>query len=197
MRLDHSFTVPAEPDEAWRLFLDLDRMVPCLPGAVLDRSEGDSFAGRVKVKVGAVQMSYQGAGTVNRDETTRTVTLDLEGRESRGSGTASATVIAVLAADPAGTLVRVRTELDLTGRPAQFGRGILTEVSDRIVRQFTARLADALEAPEAPVRYPLAPAEPEAVDLGAAALPVLLKKAAVPAAAIVAVAVLVRLLRRR
>ncbi|WP_116200308.1 SRPBCC family protein [Amycolatopsis circi] len=191
MHLDHSFTVPAAPAAAWRLFLDLERVVPCLPGAVLDRLDGESFSGRVKVKVGAVQMSYQGSGTVKRDEAARQMVLDLEGRESRGTGTASATVTAVLAADPAGTLVRVRTELALTGRPAQFGRGILAEVSDRIVQQFTARLAEALNDPVS------SPAEPEAVDLGAAVAPVLLKKAALPALAVVAVAILVRLLRRR
>ncbi len=191
MRLDHSFTVPAAPDAAWELFLDLERVAPCLPGAVLDRLDGESFSGRVKVKVGAVQMSYQGSGTVKRDEAARTVVLDLEGRESRGTGTAAATVTAVLAADPAGTLVRVRTDLALTGRPAQFGRGILAEVSDRIVQQFTARLAEALADPGS------SPDEPEAVDLGAAVVPVLLKKAALPAAALVAVAIVVRLLRRR
>ncbi|UKD52625.1 SRPBCC family protein [Amycolatopsis sp. FU40] len=191
MRLDHSFTVPATPAAAWQLFLDLERVAPCLPGAVFDRLDGESFSGRVEVKVGAVRMSYQGSGTVNRDEAAQTIVLDLEGRESRGTGAASATVTAVLAPDPAGTLVRVRTELALTGRPAQFGRGILAEVSDRIVQQFTARLAEALNDPG------FSPAEPEAVDLGAAVAPVLLKKAALPAAALVAVAIVVRLLRRR
>ncbi|MBB1159005.1 SRPBCC family protein [Amycolatopsis dendrobii] len=191
MRLDHSFTVPATPAAAWQLFLDLERVAPCLPGAVLDRLDGESFSGRVEVKVGAVRMSYQGSGTVNRDEAAQTIVLDLEGRESRGTGAASATVTAVLAPDPAGTLVRVRTALALTGRPAQFGRGILAEVSDRIVQQFTARLAEALNDPG------FSPAEPEAVDLGAAVAPVLLKKAALPAAALVAVAIVVRLLRRR
>ncbi|MEW2552125.1 SRPBCC family protein [Streptomyces zhihengii] len=202
VQLDHSFTVPASPDDAWKLFHDLARVAPCMPGAVLDTLEGDAFTGRVKVKVGAVQMSYRGEGTVTRDESARSVLLDLSGSETRGAGTASATVTATLTPGPAGTVVRVRTDLDITGRPAQFGRGIMTEVGDRIVRQFAGRLEDLLSdtasAPAAAAPRPGgAPAEPEAVDLGAAALPVLLRKAAVPAAALIALVVVVRALGRR
>ncbi|MEV5614090.1 SRPBCC family protein [Streptomyces sp. NPDC052225] len=195
MQLDHSFTVPAAPDDAWKLFHDLARIAPCMPGAVLDTLDGDSFTGRVKVKVGAVQMSYLGEGTVARDDSARSMRLDLSGRETRGAGTAHAAVTAELVPDPAGTRVRVRTDLDITGRPAQFGRGIMTEVGDRIVGQFADRLAELLRAPEA---APVASAaEPEAVDLGAAVLPVLLRKAAAPAAAVLAAVVLIRVLGRR
>ncbi|WP_053930216.1 SRPBCC family protein [Streptomyces sp. NRRL S-4] len=172
----------------------------CLPGAVLDTLAGDSFTGRVKVKVGAVQMSYRGEGTVTRDDATRSMHLGLSGSETRGAGTVSATVTATLTADPAGTLVRVRTDLDITGRPAQFGRGIMTEVGDRIVQQFATRLEELLRTPgpgaAETVCSPL-PHEPEAVDLGAAALPVLLRKAAVPAAAFLVAVVVVQALRRR
>ncbi|MFJ9177388.1 SRPBCC family protein [Streptomyces sp. NPDC102360] len=197
MQLDHTFTVPAAPDEAWKLFHDLGRVAPCMPGAVLDTLEGDTFTGRVKVKVGAVQMSYRGEGTVTRDETGRGLRIDLSGSETRGAGTASATVTAELVADPAGTRVRVRTDLDITGRPAQFGRGIMTEVGDRIVGQFAERLAELMSGPQPEPGAPAAPAEPEAVDLGAAALPVLLKKAAVPAAAALAAVILVRVIGKR
>ncbi|MEU1196290.1 SRPBCC family protein [Streptomyces sp. NPDC005813] len=204
MRLDHSFTVPATPDEAWKLFQDLRRVAPCMPGATLDTLDGDAFTGRVKVKVGAVQMSYRGEGTVTRAEADRSMILDLTGSETRGAGTAAARVVAGLAADPAGTLVRVRTELDITGRPAQFGRGIMAEVGDRIVQQFAARLEELLRAPDRSTTTgessatPLpAAAEGDAVDLGAAVLPVLLRKAAVPAAAVVVAVVLVGVLRRR
>ncbi|MFG2772854.1 SRPBCC family protein [Streptomyces sp. NPDC048350] len=216
MQLDHSFTVPADLDEAWKLFQDLDRVAPCMPGAVLDTLDGDSFTGRVKVKVGAVQMSYRGEGTVTRDGAAHSMLLDLSGSETRGAGTASATVTATLAAVPAGTLVRVRTDLDITGRPAQFGRGIMSEVGDRIVQQFATRLEELLRDPWAAtstasvasaagtagtastaenLRGGRAP-EPEAIDLGAAALPVLLRKAAAPAAAVL-FAVVVQALRRR
>ncbi|MGY0487586.1 SRPBCC family protein [Streptomyces sp. WG-D5] len=197
MRLDHTFTVPAAPDDAWKLFHDLHRVAPCMPGAALDTLDGDTFTGRVKVKVGAVQMSYRGEGTVTRDEAARSMRLDLSGSETRGAGTASATVTAELVADPAGTRVRVRTDLDITGRPAQFGRGIMTEVGDRIVGQFADRLAALMTAPEATPAAPATPAEPEAVDLGAAALPVLLKKAAVPAVAALAAVILVTVVRDR
>ncbi|QFG22971.1 SRPBCC family protein [Actinomadura sp. WMMB 499] len=206
MRLDHSFTVPAPPDRAWRQFLDLRAVAPCMPGAVLDDLDGDTFTGRVKVKVGAVQMSYRGQGTVTRREAERTVLLDLTGTETRGSGTAAATVRATLEDDPAGTRVRVRTDLDVTGRPAQFGRGIMAEVGDRIVGRFAERLAELMStAPAAePVPAsepaagpaPAAASDPEPVDLGAAVLPSLLRRAAVPAAAL-AVAAAVLLVRRR
>ncbi|WP_329204427.1 SRPBCC family protein [Streptomyces sp. NBC_00683] len=206
MQLDHSFTVPAGPDDAWKLFLDLGRVAPCMPGAVLDTLDGDSFTGRVKVKVGAVQMSYRGEGTVSRDGSARSMHLDLSGSETRGSGTASATVTATLAADPLGTRVRVRTDLDITGRPAQFGRGIMTEVGDRIVQQFATRLEELLRdsggsasvtATTGAVGSPAHSPEPEAVDLGAAVLPVLLRKAAVPTAAVLVTVVVIQLLRRR
>ncbi|MBA0050898.1 hypothetical protein E0L36_08320 [Streptomyces sp. AJS327] len=203
MRLDHSFTVPATPDEAWRLFLDLGRVAPCMPGAVLDTLDADAFTGRVRVKVGAVQMSYAGEGRVTRDEDARSMVLDLTGSETRGAGTASATVTASLAADPAGTRVRVSTDLDVTGRPAQFGRGIMTEVGDRLVRQFADRLEELLREPA--VAAPAAPhsplsspdREPEAADLGAAALPVLLRKAAVPAVAVLVTIAVLRVVRGR
>ncbi|MER7943057.1 MULTISPECIES: SRPBCC family protein [unclassified Streptomyces] len=199
MQLDHTFTVPADPDEAWKLFHDLARVAPCMPGAVLDTLDGDGFTGRVKVRIGAVQMSYRGEGTVTRDEAARSMHLDLSGSETRGSGTASATVTATLAAGPDGTRVHVRTDLDITGRPAQFGRGIMTEVGDRLVRQFADRLEGVLrERPGSGGQVPAASAaEPEAVDLGAAALPVLLRKAAVPTAAVLLAVVLVRVVRRR
>ncbi|MFJ2292881.1 SRPBCC family protein [Streptomyces sp. NPDC087894] len=199
MQFDHTFTVPADPDEAWKLFHDLARVAPCMPGAVLDTLDGDAFTGRVKVRIGAVQMSYRGEGTVMRDEAARSMHLDLSGSETRGSGTASATVTATLAAGPDGTRVHVRTDLDITGRPAQFGRGIMTEVGDRLVQQFADRLEGVLrERPGSGGQVPAASAaEPEAVDLGAAALPVLLRKAAVPTAAVLLAVVLVRVVRRR
>ncbi|MFD4902646.1 SRPBCC family protein [Streptomyces sp. NPDC058411] len=199
MQLDHTFTVPADPDEAWKLFHDLARVAPCMPGAVLDTLDGDAFTGRVKVRIGAVQMSYRGEGTVTRDEAARSMHLDLSGSETRGSGTASATVTATLAAGPDGTRVHVRTDLDITGRPAQFGRGIMTEVGDRLVQQFADRLEGVLrERPGSGGQVPAASAaEPEAVDLGAAALPVLLRKAAVPTAAVLLAVVLVTVVRRR
>ncbi|MFC8226103.1 SRPBCC family protein [Streptomyces sp. NPDC057287] len=197
MQLDHTFSVPAGPDDAWKLFHDLGRVAPCMPGAVLDTLDGDVFTGRVKVKIGAVQMSYRGEGTVTRDEAARSMRLALSGSETRGAGTASATVTATLSPGADGTRVHVHTDLDITGRPAQFGRGIMTEVGDRLVRQFAGRLENLLRETGTGASAPTAPAEPEAVDLGAAALPVLLRRAAVPAAAVLFALVLAGVVRRR
>ncbi|WP_432102647.1 SRPBCC family protein [Streptomyces sp. bgisy091] len=198
MKLDHTFTVAAAPDDAWKLFHDLGRVAPCMPGAVLDTLDGDSFTGRVKVKIGAVQMSYRGEGTVTREEASRSMRLELSGSETRGAGTASATVTATLAAGADGTRVHVRTDLDITGRPAQFGRGIMTEVGDRLVQQFADRLEDLLRGDLGSGPEPVAAgAEPEAVDIGAAALPVLLRKAVVPTAAVLLTLLLARAVRRR
>ncbi|MFI6874510.1 SRPBCC family protein [Streptomyces sp. NPDC050400] len=208
MQLENSFTVPVPPADAWQAFQDIAAVAPCMPGAVLDSAEGDTFAGRVKVKVGAVQMSYRGEGTIARDEPGRTITLDLTGSETRGAGTAAAKVTAHLSDDgtgtAAGTRITVRTDLDLTGRPAQFGRGILVEVADRLIQQFARNLAAYLAAgPEATgttTASGAAAAEPEAVDLGAAVLPVLARRAAKPAAVAGALGLLgwllVRALRR-
>lgn len=136
---------------------------------------------------------------MTRDESGRSMVLDLSGSETRGAGTANATVTASLAADPAGTRVRVSTDLDITGRPAQFGRGIMTEVGDRIVRQFADRLEELLREPATtePAVVSSPAREPEAVDLGAAALPVLLRKAAVPAVAVLVTIAVIRLVGRR
>ncbi|WP_372348284.1 SRPBCC family protein [Streptomyces sp. KL116D] len=204
MQLENSFTVPVPPAEAWKAFQDIAAVAPCMPGAVLDSAEGDTFAGRVRVKVGAVQMSYRGEGTIARDEPGLTITLDLTGSETRGAGTAAARVTAHLGEDGTGTRITVRTDLDLTGRPAQFGRGILVEVADRLVQQFAKNLAAYLAAgPQVTGTTTAsgpAAAEPEAVDLGAAVLPVLARRAAKPAAVAGALGLLgwllVRALRR-
>ncbi|MEV5887198.1 SRPBCC family protein [Streptomyces sp. NPDC052020] len=210
MRLENHFTVPVPLDDTWKLFQDISAVAPCMPGAVLDTVEDDSFTGRIKVKVGAVQMSYRGQGTVTRNEAGHTVTLDLNGSETRGAGTASAKVTAQLTPDGDRTQVTVRTDLDLTGRPAQFGRGILADVADRLVQQFAAKLAEYLSTrqpggdastvalPGAHTSTPpeSSPSEPEAVDLGAAVLPVLAKRAAKPAAALTGAGLLIWLLAR-
>ena len=197
MQLDHTFTVPADPDEAWKLFHDLARVAPCMPGAVLDTLDGDAFTGRVKVRIGAVQMSYRGEGTVTRDEAARSMHLALSGSETRGSGTASATVTATLAAGPDGTRVHVRTDLDITGRPAQFGRGIMTEVGDRLVRQFADRLEGVLrERPGSGGQVPAAcrPAGGDGSRRGCSCR--CSGRRPLPTAAVLAV-VLVRVVRRR
>ncbi|MGE5135018.1 MAG: SRPBCC family protein [Gemmatimonadota bacterium] len=147
MELEHSFTIPVPPDQAWETLLDVERVAPCMPGATVDSVAGDEIAGRIKVKVGPVTLTYTGkAHFRERDASARSVTLEASGRETRGAGTATATVRSVLQGEGDQTQVIVHTSLAVTGRPAQFGRGMLTEVGGRIIDTFAANLAAELAA---------------------------------------------------
>jgi carbon monoxide dehydrogenase subunit G len=149
MRLEHEFTVPVSVPEAWRLLLDVQRFVPCLPGAAVDSGDGDEVVGRVKVKVGPVTASYHGtAKFVEKDETARRFVLEASGREIRGVGTANATVTVQLHEEDSSTRVTVTTDLDITGKPAQFGRGVMTNVVDNLITQFAFCLAAEVAAPQ-------------------------------------------------
>ena len=149
VELQHTFTVPAPVDEAWSTLLDVEGIAPCFPGATLTGVDGDSFSGTVKVKLGPVSLQYAGKGHfVERDEAARRVVLEANGSDKRGNGTAAATVQARL--EPIGdaeTRVVVDTDLKVTGRPAQFGRGMLQDVSGRIIEQFASCLATRMSAP--------------------------------------------------
>jgi uncharacterized protein len=138
MRLEHSFTVPAPIEEAWATFNDLERVVPCFPGATLSSFDSDEFVGSVKVKLGPVSLQYNGTGTfVERDPATHHAVVEAKGKDRRGNGTATARVTAQLtAAGESETAVTVETDLTVTGRPAQFGRGLMQEVSDKLLGQF-------------------------------------------------------------
>ena len=150
MELDHSFTVPVPPEQAWDVLLDVEKVAPCMPGAQVDTVDGDDVAGRLKVKVGPVSLTYKGTATFkDRDEADRSVLVEASGKEMRGSGTASATVRAALRPEngsgPASaTLVTLHTTLNVTGRPAQFGRGVITEVGSRLIDRFADNLAQQL-----------------------------------------------------
>ncbi|MBB4932701.1 carbon monoxide dehydrogenase subunit G [Lipingzhangella halophila] len=146
MRLDHDFTVPAPVSEAWQVLLDVPRIAPCMPGATLSEFDGETFTGTVKVKLGPVSLTYRGSGRfVETDEAARRVVIEASGKESRGSGTARATVTATLVAeDESTTRVDVGTDLTVTGRPAQFGRGMLSDVGARLIGQFADCLARTL-----------------------------------------------------
>ncbi len=162
MRLDHGFTVPVPVAEAWRVLLDLPRVAPCLPGAALGEYDGDTFTGTVKVKVGPIGLEYHGTGRfVERDGAAHRAVIEASGRDVRSPGTARATVTATLTPDGDATRVEVATELTVTGRPAQFGRSILSDVGGRLVTQFADCLAETLRTPvdAGP------PAEVEPVDL--------------------------------
>ena len=153
MDLEHSFTIPVPPEQAWQVLLDVERIAPCMPGATVDSVDGDVVTGRIKVKVGPVTMTYAGtARFVERDEQSRTVTLEASGKETRGAGTASATIRSALQDEGGQTKVVVHTTMSVTGRPAQFGRGVMAEVGGRIIEKFATNLAALLaSAPAASV----------------------------------------------
>jgi carbon monoxide dehydrogenase subunit G len=142
VQLENSFTVPVPIDEAWRVLLDIERIAPCMPGAALDSVDGDDFTGRVKVKLGPINLTYQGkASFIEKDEAAHKAVIDARGKDQRGNGTAAAVVTARLAAEGSITRVDVLTDLNITGRPAQFGRGVMTDVGNKLLGQFADKLA--------------------------------------------------------
>ncbi|MDX6429267.1 MAG: hypothetical protein QOE54_1633 [Streptosporangiaceae bacterium] len=157
MELDHEFTVPVPVDRAWPVLLDLERVAPCVPGATLDTVEGDEFTGKLKVKLGAMTITYKGtAHLVVTDESARIVTIEGSAKEARGTGTAAATVQAQLHGEGEATRVTVHTKLNITGRPAQFGRGILAEVGGKLISRFAKALSEELQVPDEERRAPAA-----------------------------------------
>ncbi|HET9898889.1 MAG TPA: SRPBCC domain-containing protein [Streptosporangiaceae bacterium] len=149
MELEHSFTVPVPKERAWDVLLDVERVAPCMPGATLDSVDGDEIKGRIKVKVGPISMTYTGtAKIVERDEKAGIVRLDASGKETRGAGTASASVRSVLEDQGQQTYVTVLTTLNVTGKPAQFGRGVMNEVSGKLLNIFATNLAAMLAQPD-------------------------------------------------
>lgn len=150
MELEHQFTVPASVEETWAAFNDPEVVAPCFPGATLISVDGDQFTGSAKIKLGPIAMQYNGTGTyVQRDEQARRAVIEAMGRDKRGNGTANATVTAQLTPDGDGTAVHVTTDLAVTGKPAQFGRGVMQDVSDKLLLQFVACLQAKLGASEA------------------------------------------------
>lgn len=168
MRLEHSFTVPLGMDDAWRVLLDIEQVVPCMPGAALGVVEGDHFTGSVKVRVGPISLTYNGeASYVEKDEGTRRAVIDARGKDARGSGTANARVTATLHPSGDATRVDVVTDLNITGKPAQFGRGVMADVGNKLIGQFASRLAEHLKSTAGPL-----PAGVSAAPVAAPAAPV-------------------------
>ena len=162
IELEHSFAVPVPPEQAWDVLLDVARVAPCMPGATVDEVDGDVVTGKIKVKVGPIALTYTGKATfTERDDEAHTVKIAASGKETRGAGTASATVHAALVEEDGQTRVTVQTSLNVTGRPAQFGRGVMAEVGGRLVEKFSANLAEQLATQGT---ADPAPAESPAVD---------------------------------
>jgi carbon monoxide dehydrogenase subunit G len=166
VELTHRFTVPASREVTWAAFNDIESVAGCFPGATVTGVEGDDFTGTCKVKLGPIALTYAGSGTfVEKDEPGGRFVLEAKGKDKRGNGTAGATVTASLTeAGPDTTDVEVLTDLSITGKPAQFGRGVIQDVSDKLLGQFM----DCLEQRLSPPAPPAPPVAEEAVPAGAA-----------------------------
>ena len=170
MELSHSFTVPASVQHTWATFMDIEGVAECFPGAVVTEASEDSFTGTVKVKLGPIALTYAGNGSfVERDQAAGRAVIEAKGKDKRGNGTAAATVTIALA-DEGGTSTRadVSTDLSITGKPAQFGRGVIQDVSDKLLGQFIACIEDRLSGAGVP---PEAAATAAAPSAGAAPEP--------------------------
>jgi uncharacterized protein len=228
LELTHSFTVPASVTETWSAFEDIESVAGCFPGATVTEVDGDDFKGSCKVKLGPIALVYAGQGRfVEKDEAAGRFVVEAKGKDKRGNGTAGATVTATFAAEGSSTKVDVTTDLSITGKPAQFGRGVMQDVSDKLLKQFVRCLQDkvggsggdeppAVAAAPASAPAPAPASEPEptavapppqprpqppqddALDLGATVLPVLAKSYWRQALGLLFVLLLVRrILRRR
>lgn len=159
MQLEHSFSVPVPVDEAWQALLDVHRIAPCLPGATLTESAGDTFAGKVKLKIGPINAAYAGSATLQDvDDQAHTVTIVANGKEQRGSGSVAALIRPRLTEVDGQTRVDIVTDVDITGRAAQFGRGIIADVSSRLVGQFAENLSRELTKSPTPALEASSPA---------------------------------------
>jgi carbon monoxide dehydrogenase subunit G len=198
MDLANEFRVPLAVDEAWTVLTNIERIAPCMPGATLEGVEGDEYRGTVKVKVGPMSAQYRGTVRfLERDETEYKAVLRAEGREARGQGHAAATITATITPDGDGSAVKVITDLTISGKVAQFGRGVLAEVSTRLMGQFVDALQQDLAATVPAASNGTATVEtapPDAVDLVATAGAPVAKRAA---PLIATVFLLYWLLRRR
>ena len=146
MEISDQFRVSTPIDETWKVLLDIERIAPCLPGAQLEEIDGDEFRGVVKVKVGPITAQYKGTARLAEvNEAERRILIDASGRDTRGQGNASAKILVTMTGDDNGTEVSVKTDLSITGKVAQFGRGVLGDVSAKLLGQFVERLeADVL-----------------------------------------------------
>ena len=227
MELSHQFTVPIGVEETWAHFNDIASVAECFPGAVVTEADESSFSGSVKVKLGPIALLYNGSGTfIEKDEAAHRFVVDAKGKDKRGNGTAGAKVVVTMSDAAGATDVKVDTDLAITGKPAQFGRGVMQDVSDKLLGQFVACLEQRLagdpepeataaptpiaeaaaaaaaasstptQAPDAPPRKLPPPPPQEALDLGGAVLPVLAKTYWRQALVVVVVLALLRRLLR-
>src|SRR4051812_48294853 len=149
MKIANEFTVHTPIERAWQVLSDLEGIAPCMPGARLTGVEGDTYQGKVKVKVGPVISEFTGtARFTEKDESARRASIDAKGRDARSAGNAAALVTAVLRPDGDSTVVTVDTDLKISGKLAQFGSGMIKEVSTKLLAQFVTNLEAKLAADE-------------------------------------------------
>lgn len=149
MELQHTFSVDAPLTDVWQALTTPERVAGCMPGATLTDVDGDTFTGQIKVKIGPVALVYKGIGKfIEKDENAHRAVIEGNAKESRGQGTAKATVTMTLSEDGATTTGTVVTDLAITGKPAQFGRGMLSDVGGKIIGQFASCLSKKLGEPE-------------------------------------------------
>jgi carbon monoxide dehydrogenase subunit G len=182
MELTDSFVVPVSADRLWDVLTDVERIAPCVPGFTLSEVDGSDFRGRMKVKVGAITVQYEvGIAFVERDDAARRAVISISGGENRGAGSVDARVTATLSERGDETVAEMLTDVRVTGRVAQFGRGIMADVSSRVVEQFVACLNQRVlgTPPTPPLSVPLAAHPQEApLDLGSVAVLPVLKRIA-------------------
>jgi hypothetical protein len=158
MKIDNEFTVSVPIDQAWGVLTDLAGIAACLPGAQLTGSEGDTYTGKIRIKVGPVTSEYAGTASFSvKDDAAYRAVIDAKGRDPRGAGNASATITASLRPDGARTIVSVDTDLKISGKIAQFGGSMIAEVSEKLLGQFVDCLEGKLATPS-PVPEPEEPA---------------------------------------
>ena len=163
MELTHRFTVPAPVEETWATFNDIEGVAGCFPGATVTSVEGDTFQGSCKVKLGPIALVYNGSGTfLDKDDANHSMKIDAKGKDKRGNGTAGANVSATMTANGDSTDVVVVTDLAITGKPAQFGRGVMQDVSDKLLGQFVACVERKLGGGDQETAEPAAAAVPAA-----------------------------------
>jgi len=174
LKLENEFVVAAPVEATWRTLLDLERVAGCLPGATIEQAADGTYTGSMRVKLGPVSMNYAGTATIESvDESARTAVFAVQGKETRGQGSASATIRNRVVPEGEATRVLVETELSVTGRPAQFGRGIMQDVAASMLGDFSRRLSALMAESQAPQPeqaprppQPAAEEKPEALEVG-------------------------------
>jgi uncharacterized protein len=148
MKLENEFTVPASIDQAWAVLLDVPRVAPCLPGATVEPDQGEEgeYKGQMKIKIGPITASYKGTVKIQEaDEAAHTVSMRAQAKDARGQGTAAATITSTMEEVPDGTKITVVTDMRVTGPAAQFGRGVMQDVSAKLMTRFAGCLADQMQ----------------------------------------------------